>query len=114
MAARNRKGLSEATRLRIQTTMIVKRLEKHILAEEKKDKDGNYVIKGLMSQSQVSAALGLIKKTLPDLSAVELSGEVLISNERELSEEELLNIAAGGSTGNTEQESGEEKPSSVH
>ena len=58
MAARNRKGLSEATRTRIQTTMIVKRLEKHILGEVE------------MSSAQVSAALGLIKKTLPDLAAV--------------------------------------------
>ncbi|MEE8208854.1 MAG: hypothetical protein V3T88_07895 [Nitrosomonadaceae bacterium] len=102
MAARNRKGLSEATRSRIQTTMIVKRLEKHILAKPEKI-DGEYVVKDLMTQSQVSAALGLIKKTLPDLSAVELSGEVIHKDANELSDSELANIAAGSSTGTVEQ-----------
>lgn len=29
-----------------------------------------------MSPSQVTAALGLLKKTLPDLSATEISGEI--------------------------------------
>ena len=72
MAARNRKGLSEATRKRIQTTMIVKRLENHI---DTKPSDEDYQDK-LMQPTQVTAALGLIKKTLPDLSAVEHSGEI--------------------------------------
>ncbi len=65
MAARNRVGLSENTRKRIQTTMIVKRLTDHILAKDDQD---------LMTQSQVSAALGLIKKTLPDMKMHEHSG----------------------------------------
>ena len=54
MAARNRKGLSENTRTRIQTTMIVKRLEDHIPGKIE------------MTSSQVSAANILNKKTLPD------------------------------------------------
>lgn len=29
-----------------------------------------------MSQTQVAAALGLLRKTLPDLSAIEHSGEI--------------------------------------
>ncbi len=60
MAARNRKGLSENTRARIQTTMIVKRLEDHILGKVE------------MTSSQVSAASILIKKTLPDLQSVQV------------------------------------------
>jgi len=44
--------------------MIINRLEEHIVGEVE------------MSQSQVSAALGLIKKTLPDLKVQETSIEV--------------------------------------
>jgi hypothetical protein len=62
MAARHRIGLSEATRQRIQTTMLVDRLEKHILGEVE------------MSQTQMRAVEILLKKTLPDLSSVEMSG----------------------------------------
>ena len=75
MAARNRPGLSENTRKRIQTTMLVKRLEEHILSKPEILEDGTIVNKDLMTQSQVSAALGLIKKTLPDLSSMELTGD---------------------------------------
>lgn len=74
MAARNRKGLSENTRKRIQTTMLVKRLEEHILSKGEII-NGELINKDLMTQSQVSAALGLLKKTLPDLQAVTLSGD---------------------------------------
>ena len=84
--------------------MIVKRLEKHILAMPEFDEDTNqYVIKDLMSQSQVTAALGLIKKTLPDLATVEHKGEIIHRDANELSDSELANIAAGSSTGASEQ-----------
>jgi len=101
MAARNRKGLSENTRQRIQTTMIVKRLEKHVLAEPEIE-DGVVITKDLMTQSQVTAALGLIKKTLPDLSAVEHSGSIDTNNANELSDSELADIATGRSSGAVE------------
>ncbi len=65
MAARNRKGLSENTRARIQTTMIVKRLEDHILGKVE------------MKSSQVQAASVLIKKTLPDLQAIHVQNDAL-------------------------------------
>ena len=61
--ARHRPGLSENTRQRIKTSMIVKRLEDHIQDKAK------------MNSTQVSAALGLLKKTLPDLQATQLSGD---------------------------------------
>lgn len=57
MAARNRPGLSENTRLRIKTTKIVQRLHDHVFH------DGD-----LMTVSQVNAARILLNKTLPDLT----------------------------------------------
>ena len=54
----------ERIRERIQADRIIKKLESHVLDAEE------------MSSSQVTAALGLLKKRVPDLSAVEHSGEV--------------------------------------
>ncbi len=103
MAARNRKGLSENTRARIQTTMIVKRLEKHIVSKPEFDEETNtWVNKDLMTQSQVSAALGLIKKTLPDLASIEYKGELVVTNADELTDDQLADIATRGSTGAAE------------
>ena len=64
MAARKRPGLSEATRERIRTSMLVNRLEKHALGKVD------------MEPTQVRAIEVLLRKTLPDLSAVEHTGEV--------------------------------------
>lgn len=50
-------------REKIKATLIVKKLEEHIL-------DGKE-----LSSSQVTAALGLLKKTIPDLSSVEHKGD---------------------------------------
>lgn len=52
----------ERTRAKIQTSQIINRLEEHIIGEVD------------MKPTQVQAALGLLKKTLPDLANVELSG----------------------------------------
>ena len=60
MAARNRTALSERTRERIKTSMIVNRLTDHI--------DGKLEL----TPTQVTAALGLLKKTLPDLKVLDL------------------------------------------
>jgi len=63
MAARTVKiRHDEETRARIQTSQLINRLEDHIL----NDLD--------LKPTQVTAALGLLKKTLPDLANVELSG----------------------------------------
>ena len=77
MAARNRKGLSENTRTRIQTTMIVKRLEDHILGKIE------------MTSSQVSAASILIKKTLPDLQAVQVEKQTPNNSVENMTDDEL-------------------------
>lgn len=102
MAARNRKGLSENTRERIQTSMIVNRLTDHILGTIE------------MNASQVSAALGLIKKTLPDLSAMELKAEVQHSDAKELTNDQLADIAATGSAGVIKQETSKGQSSKIH
>jgi hypothetical protein len=63
---------SERTRERIRTWIIVNRLQAFCLGENDPS-TGKPVV---MSASQVTAALGLLKKTLPDLKAVEHSGDV--------------------------------------
>lgn len=72
MAARNKAWHPDKVRQRIQTSQLINRLASHALGQCD------------MSQTQVSAALGLLKKTLPDLTATELSGEIRqrdVSNE---------------------------------
>ena len=64
MPARNRVGLSENTRKRIQTSMIVKRLESHILGEID------------LTSTQVRSAEVLLRKTLPDLASIDLNAVV--------------------------------------
>ncbi|HEX5539883.1 MAG TPA: hypothetical protein VFX01_08870 [Methylophilaceae bacterium] len=54
----------EEIREKIKATLIINKLENHILEGVE------------MSSSQVTAALGLLKKSVPDLSAIEHSGEV--------------------------------------
>lgn len=66
MAARTKRiRHDENTRKKIQASQLINRLTNHALS----DKD-------IMTQSQVNAALGLLKKTLPDLKAMEHSGEI--------------------------------------
>jgi hypothetical protein len=64
MAARKTKSLSEDWRQKIQTSMIINRLQDHIKGTVE------------LSPTQVSAANILLKKIAPDLQAVEHSGEV--------------------------------------
>jgi hypothetical protein len=54
----------EVIREKIEAEKLIKKLESHVLTGEE------------MTSSQVTAALGLLKKKVPDLSAVEHSGEV--------------------------------------
>ena len=69
MAARTRKlRHDDETRAKIQTSQLVNRLTDHVLGEVE------------LSATQVTAALGLLRKTLPDLAAVEHSGEVDVQN----------------------------------
>jgi hypothetical protein len=62
MAARLRKTHQEDVRSKIQTSQLINRLTDHVFDRAE------------MTKTQVSAAMGLLRKTLPDLSCVELSG----------------------------------------
>jgi hypothetical protein len=65
MAARKRAlHLNDDWRAKIQTSMLINRLSDHVAGKVE------------LTSTQVTAALGLLKKTAPDLSAVEHSGEV--------------------------------------
>lgn len=64
MAARTRKVRhDDDTRARIQTSQLVNRLTDHVLGKVE------------MVPSQVTAALGLLKKSLPDLQSTTHSGD---------------------------------------
>lgn len=82
MAQRGRKPgfvMSDEHRTKIANSQILKALVEHV--EGKRE----------MSASQVSAGLGLLRKVMPDLTAVEMSGEVAVTNdvsEKPLSEQE--------------------------
>jgi len=67
MAARTTKiRQTEETRLKIQTSQLINRLTAHVFGTLEKPLDA----------TQVSAALGLLKKSLPDLSATNVSGDI--------------------------------------
>ena len=68
---------SAMTRAKIQTTQIINRLQSFIMGEVE------------MTGPQVSAALGILKKTLPDLSAVDMSMVEEKRDVREMSNAEL-------------------------
>lgn len=57
----------ENTRKKIQASQLINRLTNHAVSDEE-----------IMTASQVNAALGLLKKVLPDLKATEISGELSI------------------------------------
>ena len=73
MAARNKATHDYKTRQKIQTSQLVNRLTSHALSDE-----------DVMTTSQVRAAEILLKKTLPDTQAIQVTGEdggpVTISN----------------------------------
>ncbi len=78
MPKRNRPGLSENTRKRIKTTMIVKRLIDHI--------DGNIEL----TATQIRAAEILLNKTLPNLQALEI--DALVQQEQRIVTAEPMTI----------------------
>ncbi len=100
MAARTKRIVcDENTRKKIQATQLIKRLTKHILTFP----DSETFTKEFMHTSQVNAALGLLKKILPDLAIIDLKAEVTVSNANELTDTDLASIAASSSTGVIEQ-----------
>jgi hypothetical protein len=76
-------GHLESVRERIQTTQIVKRLNAFALGD-KDDQTGKPVE---MTPTQVKAAVALLKKTVPDLTQIEMTADVtLTKHEQALNE----------------------------
>ena len=72
MAARLSPKLSDRHRQAIKTSMLVKRLQDFAFLHP----DDPAFSRKVMTTSQIRSAEILLRKTLPDLSAVEFSGEV--------------------------------------
>lgn len=89
MARGRRPGfvMSDEHRTKIANSQILKCLLDHVSG--KRD----------MSATQVSAGLGLLRKVMPDLAAVEHSGQLDLKRATEVTDDELANIAAGRSEG---------------
>jgi len=108
MAARKRNGLAETTRLRIQATKIVDRLQRFVLGE--KDNRGFEIN---LTMKEIRGMEVLLRKVLPDLSTID---HTLEASRRvsEMSNEQLESIAKRGSTRTASQEEGERKPDPIH
>jgi hypothetical protein len=94
----------DRTRAKIQTSQIINRLTSFVNGEVE------------MSAPQVTAALGLLKKTLPDLSHSEVNHTVK-RGPTDYSREELvafLDNARNGGDGASEAEGRGREPDSVH
>jgi hypothetical protein len=102
MAVRRNLYHPEEVREKIQTTQILKRLNDFIFGEVKLEK------------SQVAAALGLLRKTLPDLTSVAVSGTVGIEKAEDLNDAVLAHIARAGSDRAIEAANGQTEPGELH
>ena len=74
MATRKNTAHSELVRSRIRSSQLVNRLQGFVLGK----KDAKTKRKIDMSPHQVAAALGLLKKTIPDIQSIEHLGEVAV------------------------------------
>ncbi len=105
MAARvNKIRHDEETRAKIKTSQLINRLENHVFGEVD------------MKPTQVTAALGLLKKTIPDLSQSDVNHTVKRSA-TDYTRDELvafLTDAREGSSGTPEQTGRGSEPDSVH
>jgi hypothetical protein len=108
MAARKTIGTKNVpwdtrTRDRIKASMLINRLSDFVehyrpLGENEDTKAAEAAsasLKHFMTDGQIRAALGLLKKVLPDLASTEISGEITHSVDQ-LSTNELERIAASG------------------
>ena len=102
MAIRKRLFHPEEVRQKIRTSQLVNRLNAFVNGEVE------------LSTAQVTAALGLIRKTMPDLSAMAHSGIIESTKPEELTDDRLAHIAAGSRTGAIEEALSEEEPSELH
>lgn len=96
-------------RAKIATSQLVNRLNAFALSQ--KDPQTDQVV--VMTDTQVRAALGLLRKTIPDLSQVSGSIDHRHSVE-ELPDATLLEIAAGRSAGTLAAAGGSQEPDQLH
>lgn len=101
MAVRKRLFHPEEVRQKIRTSQLVNRLNSFVNGEIE------------LSPHQVTAALGLIRKTMPDLSAVAHSGHIDKKPE-EMSDTDLTHIATAGSARAIEAPGSEKEPGELH
>jgi hypothetical protein len=102
MAIRKNLSHPDKVRARIRSSQLVNRLTEHVLGAVE------------MKPSQVTAALGLLKKTVPDLSAIEHTGGIEHRHAFEMTDAELARIATSGSAGTAEAASSTAEPTPVH
>jgi len=89
-------------RERIQVSMLVSRLTRHVRGELE------------LTMTQLRAAEILLRKALPDLSSIDYTGEIRHRHVTELSDAELIAIAERGIEGDSETTPGEGEPRGVH
>ena len=102
MAVRKRLYHPEEVRAKIQTSQLVNRLSSFVNGEIE------------LTAPQVTAALGLIRKTMPDLTAIAHSGTVEVIKPDELTDAALAHIAAGSSARAIEPQSSPQEPEGIH
>lgn len=102
MAARNRTWTPEIVRQKIRSSMLINRLQNHVLGRIE------------MSKTQLSAARILLSKTVPDLSAISISGGLGLLKPDDLSDNDLTHIATAGRDRAVEAPPGPKEPDSVH
>lgn len=92
----------DKVRQRIQTGVLVKRLTDHAL--------------GLLelTKTQVAAIQILLRKSLPDLTAIEHSGNLHVRRAEEHTDDELADIAAGSGAGTARPAQCKPQPDEVH
>lgn len=93
---------TEIVRQRIRVGVIINRLQRHMAGKLE------------MSPTQLRAAEILLKKCLPDLASVEHIGSIEHRHAKEMSDAELLAIAAGSRAGTAAEEGGEADDCFVH
>jgi hypothetical protein len=102
MAVRKRLFHPEEVRQKIRTSQLVNRLHAFVKGEIE------------MTPHQVTAALGLIRKTMPDLTAIAHSGTLGIEKAEDLNDAVLAHIALRGSDRASEETGSPEELSEVH
>ncbi len=92
----------DKVRQRIQTSMLLNRLHDHILGTIE------------ISATQLKSIEILLRKSLPDLSAIAHTGDIGVRKADELSDSELAAIAAGSGSGVIEAQELPQEPSNLH